>query len=565
MDSLEKLIADAEKDGATLRVVEGMLQVNTPKDSAPSWLAKVRRHRDEIVERLSSNGQPSKEPEPAPVERFQPFPTDALPEPVSGFVKAGAKAIGCDNCLLVLPLLSAVSAAIGNARRIQLKMGWTEPAILWTAVVGESGTHKTPAFDLVMRPVRDVQAAEITSHAERESEHRREALEYDRALAAWKKPGDTGPPPEKPVEPRPARFIVSDATVEALSVVLHSNWRGVLLCRDELDGWLQSFGEYKSGKGGDTSHWLSMHSGQPMIVDRKSGEPKTMFVPRAAVSIAGGIQPATLRRALSQQHIENGLAARILFAMPERRRIVWTDDIIGPDKEARLACLFDCLRDLRPQENGDDTPEPVIVRLSPDARPAWIEFYDEQHEEIAGSEDSALRAAGTKLITAAARLALVVHCLREAADDPSLENVDAVDEQSVAAGIRMSRWFGGEARRVYGMLSECDGDRDQRQLIEWIRGKGGTVSLREVQRGPRRYRPGDAAQAALDEMAKAGIGRWETQPPSESGGRAPRVFTLTTPATGDTTPENPEVKEGSVAVATTDAPENTCDDEWGTV
>ena len=31
--------------------------------------------------------------------RYQPFPTDLLPEPVRGFVETGAKAIGCDESL----------------------------------------------------------------------------------------------------------------------------------------------------------------------------------------------------------------------------------------------------------------------------------------------------------------------------------------------------------------------------------------------------------------------------------------------------------------------------------
>ena len=55
------------------------------------------------------------------IERFQPFPTEALPEPIRGFVEAGATAIGCDPSYLVLPLLSAVAAAIGNTRSRRLK------------------------------------------------------------------------------------------------------------------------------------------------------------------------------------------------------------------------------------------------------------------------------------------------------------------------------------------------------------------------------------------------------------------------------------------------------------
>ena len=57
---------------------------------------------------------------------WQPFPVDVLPQPVRGFVVAGAKAIGCDQAYIALPLLASLASAIGNTRRIQLKRSWTE-------------------------------------------------------------------------------------------------------------------------------------------------------------------------------------------------------------------------------------------------------------------------------------------------------------------------------------------------------------------------------------------------------------------------------------------------------
>ena len=59
------------------------------------------------------------------VEEFQPFPTDALPSPVRDFVKAGAKAIGCDESYIALPILSVAAAAIGNTTRLELKNSWS--------------------------------------------------------------------------------------------------------------------------------------------------------------------------------------------------------------------------------------------------------------------------------------------------------------------------------------------------------------------------------------------------------------------------------------------------------
>src|SRR5262249_61768605 len=105
-------------------------------------------------------------PNPAGALPSRPFPVDALPEPVGGFVAAGGRAMGCDSSYLALPLLTAIGAAIGNTRRLELKRGWAVPPILWGALVGESGTAKTPAFKLVIRPIRERQRKALERYAQ---------------------------------------------------------------------------------------------------------------------------------------------------------------------------------------------------------------------------------------------------------------------------------------------------------------------------------------------------------------------------------------------------------------
>ncbi len=216
---------------------------------------------------------------------FVPFPVDTLPEPIRGFVRAGAKAIGCCPSYIALPLLTAVAAALGNTRRIKLKRGWTAPAILWCAIVGESGTAKTPAFKLALRAIRERQRKALDRYAAAELEYQLELRRYERAVEQWKRTkNSTDDPPTKPEPPQAERCIVSDTTVEALAPLLLANPRGLLLARDELAGWIGSFDRYaaKGKSGADASHWLSMHNGESIIVDRKTGAMRTIFVPQAS-------------------------------------------------------------------------------------------------------------------------------------------------------------------------------------------------------------------------------------------------------------------------------------------
>ncbi len=272
-------------------------------DAADFVDARARTDADElrrIVEALTDEAEPMRATRPAfEAQQFALFPVDALPQPVRGFVAAGAKAIGCDASYVAMPLMTGLASAIGNTRRIQLKRGWTAPAILWVAIVGESGTAKTPAFRLALRAIRERQRKALERHAEAMRDHEADLARYEKALAEWKRDRKAADePPAKPEAQQADRCIVSDTTVEALAPLLLANPRGLLMARDELAGWIGSFDRYAGGKGGaDAAHWLSMHAGESIVVDRKTGIPRTIFVPQAAVCVCGGIQPAILHRA----------------------------------------------------------------------------------------------------------------------------------------------------------------------------------------------------------------------------------------------------------------------------
>jgi hypothetical protein len=478
---------------------------------------------------------------------YRPFPLDALPEPIRGFVNAGARAIGCSLEYLALPLLIAIAAAIGNTRRLELKRGWSVPPILWGAVVGESGTAKSPAFRLVMRPVGKRQSRAFKVFETKQQE-------YEAALQAWQeaRKGERG---EKPQPPTCERFIVSDTTVEALAPILLANPRGLLLARDELAGWIGSFDRYagKGKAGADSANWLSMFNAESIIVDRKTGVPRTIHVPQAAVCISGGIQPAILQRALGLEHRESGLAARLLLTCPPRKAKRWTEADIDPSAEAELVRLFDRLYELQPITGEDGEPWPLVVRLGADAKAAWEVYYNAHAIEQADLIGD-MAAAWSKLEEYAARLALVVHFIRWAAADPNLTDPNIVDAVSMNAGIALAKWFKHEARRVYAMLDESDRERDQRRLVDWIRHKGDKVTPREVQQGCRWLKEPGAAETALEELVKAGRGTWRDVPTTEKGGRPARAFTLSTPSTVYETPAKPEETAGFVDVDSLDAP-----------
>jgi Protein of unknown function (DUF3987) len=501
------------------------------------------------IQTMADNAEAVQQESSAPEAlEYQPFPVDLLPEPINGYVRASAVAIGCDAAFVALPILAAIALAIGNSRLIRLKRRWTEPAILWLLTIATSGGHKSPGFDAAMLPIRKRQEKSKRRFTEQMKRYEIELEEHKQKLAEWKEAGAVDPRPEKPEKPIWERCWTDDTTIEALASLLLQNPRGLLLSSDELSAWLASFDRYaKAGTktSADAARWLHVHGGRAIVIDRKTGEPRTIFVPHATVSVAGSIQPGVLRRALSREHHENGMAARFLFAMPPKRQKRWTEAEIDQALEADVLALFERLFDLRSVTDDDGEPIPKLLNLSTAAKhEVWIPFYNEHGKEQIELDDD-LSAAWSKLEGYAARLALVHHLIRVAANDDAVADPDTVDEVSMAAGIALSRWFGEEAKRVYAMLSEDEDAQQIRELVELVERLGGVVRVRDLQRHSRKYRESHVAENALQLLVNQGKGAWQANRTGAQGGAPTRAFVL---RRVDTTPAKLKKNAGSVNV-----------------
>lgn len=456
----------------------------------------------------------------APSGLFHPFPIEELPEPARSYVQTASNAIGCDPTYIVLPLLTVCGAMLGNRFRVRVKDGWLEPPVIWTAMVGESGSMKTPALFAVIEPVYALQTSMNANYQEAHRAYKVDHQNYLQEYAKFKKTGK-GTPPECPTEPLLKQLIVSDATMEALAMILTRNPNGVLLVRDELGGWISSFDRYAQGKGGgDVSHWLSTFGAKPLTMDRKTGPTPQVHVPEAAVCITGSIQPGTLHYALGQQHRNNGLLARFLPASPPRQIKQWREEGITPHDQAMLADLVGRLLEFVPEECVAGH-EPFEMPLDPGAKTIWCAFFD-QHAQEQVMLTGDLAAAWSKLECYVPRLALIFWAIRSVSGEQGQENTSAIDQGSMQSAINVIQWFKHETQRVYSLLDESESERDQRRLIEFIQSKGDRISASELTRSYRPCRGRGKAKEALDQLVANGYGYWE-QPPQKGPGRPPAL------------------------------------------
>jgi len=454
---------------------------------------------------------------------FIPFPTDALPFAVRQFVEQTADSMRIDNTFVALPSLAALAAAIGTTRVIELKSNWTEPAVLWTCVVAVSGGTKSPPYEQAIAPIWAAQDAMVDQYNAAAMEYEAKLLDYERERAS-KKRGE--PVPHKPVAPIMDRIVVSDVTIESLSPVLRTSPRGLLGARDELSGWIGSFNQYKNGKGSDVANWLELHRAGRLAVDRKTGEPKTIIVRRAAVSVTGTLQPHILARAMTPELMASGLLARLFVACPPVVAKQWTDREPSRATTENYHKLIARLMQI-PPVGPVLAPEPLRLPLTPEAKEVWVEFYNRHGIRTFEASNDNERAAFSKLEGGAARFALIFALC----DD---YHATLICADAMRRGIKVAEWFAHEAERVYRRMAESPETAEARWLLDWIAHKGGEVSVRDLVRGTRKYKSTEAAERALRRLKAAGLAEEVEIPPGPTGGRPRFVFRLTR---ADETPE----------------------------
>jgi hypothetical protein len=115
------------------------------------------------------------------------FPLDCLNARWQAWALQTAHGSGTTPAHVVVPLLGIASGLIGAARRVQVARPWIEPIAMWTALVGASGTGKTPGLDATKRALAQIETIRRPKVEEAKRAHEERADIAKIALRAWKK------------------------------------------------------------------------------------------------------------------------------------------------------------------------------------------------------------------------------------------------------------------------------------------------------------------------------------------------------------------------------------------
>ena len=322
------------------------------------------------------------------------FPMGALSDPCRVWVERAAHGAGATPAHVAVPLLGILSSLIGTARRVSASRSWTQPMTTWTAVVGFSGTSKTPGIDATKRALSQIERNRRSKIDELRCAHEGRVEAAKSARALWKKEVEraaegkvvsldeyrstvTSEPamPAAAADPGPfvaPRLYVSNVTIERLAVLLQARPQGMLMLSDELAGLFLNMSRYSGGQ--DNEFWLEAWNGSVYVVERMGRPP--ISVDYLLVGVVGGLQPDKLARSFKGDL--DGMYARVLFSWPaEPPYLPLTNEVaeIEPEIVNALTRIINLV------DEKEDSFAPRNIPLSPKAVEVFELFRQFQHNE----------------------------------------------------------------------------------------------------------------------------------------------------------------------------------------
>jgi hypothetical protein len=271
-----------------------------------------------------------------------PFDPDLL-GPAGPIADSLARLCGAPVEFIAGGMLACVSGLASGRFVVRVRAGYEVAPILWFANVGDASSGKSPALDIILRPIRRFEA----------EAQRQRTTAVKRAIDDGEKPRAA-----QKLVPAAARALVSNASIEALQHICAEQGRAMIGAYDELSEWFSALTRYNRSATGDRGAWLSAHNGHSVTIDRRSLE-EPLHIPHWGVALVGGIPPSVLNTLSRTAELENndGLDARLLYFRPVLPPVAMRPDSGDAKTELALDRLMSRIMTWRIEATGTRTIE----------------------------------------------------------------------------------------------------------------------------------------------------------------------------------------------------------------
>ena len=338
------------------------------------------------------------------------FPVEALPASLRGWLLRAARGAAVTPGHVAVPLLGIASSLIGTARRVRACRSWSEPLTMWVALLGFSGTGKTPGLDVTRRVLSLIERGRKQKIAELQREHETRAQKAKAEKKKWEKAVAEAVEANLPAPPKPAgatepgpfvapRLCLSDSTIERLAVLLEARPQGLAFVADELARLFLNMKRYSNGQ--DNEFWLEAWNGKNFVVERQGRPP--VVLDYLLVGVTGGFQPDKLARAFEGD--DDGMYARFCFGWPEEpTHMPLSNEVTEIEPEIQNALTR--IVDLPAGEDGVFAPRTVDLSAEGTATfETFRTFLAQAKTELDGREREWVAKGGTHVLRLSGTLA----------------------------------------------------------------------------------------------------------------------------------------------------------------
>jgi CRISPR-associated protein Cmr3 len=436
--------------------------------------------------------------------KLSSFLAPALAKPL----EAISDYIGVAPAAMLFTLLPTAASLCKVGTRLELieSTDFYALPILYTGLVAESGSAKSPSQKTILKPLFAMQA-------EADQDFQLRMGGYEKAKANYRSDPDSD---ESPVEPTAIEYYTSDVTREGLALIQSKQPdRGILGYLDELSAVVSQQGQYKGGKGSDREALLSGRDGSPIKVNRASG--RRISVAQSAYSITGTTQPSTLKELMGDMSDGTGQWARFLWCILPLQPSPYPENAAKYDISEILTGLYRRVEALPPE----------TYRMSPEARRLYIDWYNQLDRLKLEEPKAALRSVYQKMKGDTGVLALLGHIINGSLTVGQTPDL-SISEKTMKAAIALSKFCISQVKLIHAMGAEESGELSpiMAKVIEFSRRKG-WVTPRDLQTGVRSLKGMkiNGIRDLLQELCRMGYGllegsgaqiRWNTSPPEKS-------------------------------------------------
>jgi hypothetical protein len=372
------------------------------------------------------------ETDPSVLEEGRPslpeFPLQALPPWWRAWVSETAHGAGAPVDYVVQALLASVAGVCGAGVLARITETWSEPVILWHALVGGPSNGKTPALEALRRPLAGI----------------------EKMMAR---------------DGRGPVVVDRDTNLPALLAAAAKRPEGALLWRDEPAAWLSALG--CNGRGEPRHLSALLDSWSPLKTALGPGSP--------AISIIGCLDPARLDTALRGS--DDGRAARFLYAWP--RPAPYRSFLeVPPSRESDAVNALQCIA----RATGDPA-QPLVLSLNEQARRHLDSHLARLHRDLQselqrrdGVEAAWLGKGRGTVVRLAAALALLGWAVNAS---PAVTPPHTIIGDTLSVACCLWEYFRAHARAVLARAFPSDGERLMHQVLGWIRARGAAQISRE--------------------------------------------------------------------------------------